>query len=226
MLSATIDLYDLKRVEVAEKESYHKGYGVSTTLVYVVSAMASDSSAYGKLATLRAFSYRLIFKVINRLGSYTAGASYEHLAFVFGVEVNESASREETFLHSLSTIHSRLFGDGEHAFELTHREIAFQKGQASRDAYTVVGTQSGVLSYHPAIFHHIFDRVLEKVVRYAFVFLAHHILMGLKHERRYVFLTCTCLTSYADITYFISFDVKSVLGSPFYEILGHRLLVT
>ncbi len=157
---------------------------------------------------------------------HASGTADKHLPLVLRIEIDKSLACKEAVFHILGSVHTGLLGDGKNALKKSHRQIAFQKGETSGDAYAVICTQRGILGNEPAVLYLITDGVFEEVVLHPGILLTHHILMRLKNESRNVLLSFARRTGYADIAYLIFFDGKTAAGRPLQKVLRHRFLVS
>ena len=159
------------------------------------------------------------------VGILASGAAYEQLAFVFGIEVDEGFTREEAGFHGIGAVHSGLFADGEHRLDAPGPVLAFQQGEAGRDAYAVVCPERGVFRHHPAVFDDIGDGVFEEIEGETGQFLTDHVLMGLEHDDGYILLAGSGLPYYADVAGGVAFVFKPVFLGPGTEIIGYRSFI-
>ena len=169
-----------------------------------------------------ALSEGLAFETEGCRGIHTAGTAYEHLAFVFGVEVDKCLAGEETRFKRKSAVHAGLFRDSEQALQLTSRKVAFQKCKAGSYADAVVCAQSGILCYHPAVLDLIGDGLGKEVEIESRVFLADHILMGLKHKGGNVFLARSGFFHYKDIACLVCLAFQTMVFGKLLKPCGHR----
>ena len=193
------------------QEASHLLHRVRAAFVDVITAVAAERSA--DLKPYRLIAFFKIFLCVVEYGCRvkTAGTTDEHLSLILRVKIDECPAGEEAWLHSEGTVHPGFFRDGEHTLDLPHRKVTVQKSEHRGDTYAVIGPKRGVLGDHPAILDHIFNRILEEVVLNAASFLADHILMSLKDERRHILLAFAGLLDYADIVCLVGFTFKMPL---------------
>ena len=195
--------------------------GVGAFLVDVVSAVAALGARDADLEGFPAFFDGLPLEAEGGGGVHASGAAYEHLPFVFRIQVDERLSFKEALLEAEGPVHARLFGNGEQAFQPAHGLLAFQQGQAGGDANPVIGPQRGFLGYHPAILYHEGNGLGMEVEVKIGVFLADHVLMGLQHQRGHVFFSGRCRLGDEHVARFVGFAVQIPLGRKQLKPGGH-----
>ena len=128
---------------------------------------------------------------------------YKEMSSDLGVPVNRSGSLKDWAAQGVFLLNAILTVQA--GLAASHSGIGWQM---FTDA--VISTQGGVLGDHPSVLDHIFDRVLGEIVLNTGIFLAHHILMSLKHDDWDILLSRSSLLDDKYIAGFIGLALKTV----------------
>ena len=162
-----------------------------------MSALESlDGKAHGNVF-LVAFS----LLVVKRSGDvHAAGATYDELALLFGVEVKEYFAFQFAGRQTISTIHSGLLVSGYKSLNGTVLQVGcLHYGHYRGHSEAVVSAESGALCLYPITVNVSLYGVCLKIVRAVFLLLRHHIHVSLEDYGLAVFHTRSGRLSHNDV---------------------------
>ena len=174
---------DFAFLHEVEEEAGHELVGIGASEMDVASGVASEAVAHVELEVMEVGRGEGAAVVESGHGVDAAGATYEHLGVVFGVEVDEHGAGELAFLKIVGAGHAGLLVHGDEHFERTVNQVGIGKsGQSGSHADAVVGAEGSSVGAHPLAVDDGMDRCGGEVETLV-VALAYHIHVALEDER-------------------------------------------
>jgi len=156
----------------------------------------------------------------------TASTSDKYLTLILRIKVQQNLSAEEAWLESHSSVKTGFLRCREKTFNLSARHVTVKNCKLGGDADTAVGPEGGVRGDHPSVLDDISDRILGKVVFHAFVLLADHVRVALKHDYRNILITGRSLLDYEHITCLVGLAFQIAFSRKILKVCYNMFFVT
>ncbi|MPM89899.1 hypothetical protein SDC9_137014 [bioreactor metagenome] len=124
----------------------------------------------------------LLFVILEgNVGIQPSGTTNIKFTLIFGIQVYEDITFEDTGFQPSGTCHTCLFVHSkEGLYRAMHHILVFQDSHGYSQPHPVICSQGGAVGIYPTVNNTGFDRILFKIMDFVTVLLGHHIYMCLQ----------------------------------------------
>ena len=212
-------------VKGATKEPCQNLVGIGITLVNIIARVSAMQfvNPYSKEEIPRRNRLGLIIKL--NAGIDSAGTTYEYLALILRVQIDEHLAVHHAGLKVLGTGQAGLLG---YRKEALHRTVfnlrAVQDCQSHCYTHAVIGTKRSAAGLEPTVLYVCLNRLGHEIVVQSGILLTNHILMRLQYYRLAALISGAGRLAYQHVTHIILLCCKPARCGKLKQVLSHFLL--